>query len=92
MKNPIIEQLGNLVAVIESAGLPALRIAFTTAVAVFATAGVFIWRKRHQLFDRDPDVEEDGPVARYNREEEILLVWGGLMLVLFIICYEVWTA
>ena len=54
MKNPIIEQLGNLVAVIESAGLPALRIAFTAAVVVFAAAGVFIWRKRHQFFDRDP--------------------------------------
>jgi hypothetical protein len=92
MKNPIIEHLGNLVAVIESAGLPALRIAFTVAVAVFAAAGVFIWSKRHQFFDRDPEVEEDGPVARHNREEEILLVWGGLMLVLLVICYEVWTA
>jgi hypothetical protein len=54
MKNPIIEQLGNSVAVIESAGVPALRIAVTAAVAVFAAAGVFIWRKRHQFFDRDP--------------------------------------
>lgn len=81
MKNLIIEQLGNLVAIIESAGVPALRIAFTAAVAVFAAAGLCMWRKRHQFFDRDPDAEEDGPVARHNREEEILLVWR-----------EVWNA
>jgi hypothetical protein len=88
----MIEQLANLVAVIESAGVLALRIGFTVAVAVFAAAGLFIWRRRHQVFDRDPKVEEDGPVPRHNREEEILLVWGGLTLVLLVICYEVWTA
>lgn len=92
MKNPIIEQLGNLVAVIESAGIPALRIGFTVAVAVFAATGVFIWRRRQQFFDRDPEVEEDGPVARHNRDEEILLVWSGLTPILLVICFEVWTA
>jgi hypothetical protein len=92
MKNPIIDYLANLIAVIESAGVPVLRIGFTIAVAVFAAAGVFIWRRRHQFFDGDPKAEDDGPAARHNREEEILLVWSGLTLVLPVICYQVWNA
>jgi hypothetical protein len=61
-------------------------------VIVFLFAGVFIWRRRHQLFDRDPNVENDVPVVRRNREEAILFVWSGLMLVLLSILYQVWSA
>src|SRR6266404_9565705 len=57
----------------------------SAAVAVFAAAGVFIWRRRHQFFDRDPEVEDDGPVARHNRQEVIGFVWSGLTLVLLVI-------
>ena len=81
-----------MVAVIEQAGVPALRIGFTLAVIVFLLAGVLIWRRRHQLFGRDPNVENDVPVVRRNREEAILFVWSGLMLVLFSILYQVWSA
>jgi hypothetical protein len=81
-----------IVAVIEQAGVPALRVAFTVAVIIFLFAGVFIWRRRHQFFDRDPNVENDIPVVRHNREEEILFVWGGLTLVLLGILYQVWRA
>jgi hypothetical protein len=79
-------------AAIEQAGVPALRVAFTVAVIIFLFAGVFIWRRRHQFFDRDPDVENDVPVVRHNREEAILLVWSGLTVVLVSILYEVWSA
>jgi hypothetical protein len=81
-----------MIAVIEQAGVPALRVAFTAAVIVFLSAGVFIWRRRHQFFDRDPDVENDIPTVRHNREETILFVWGGLTLVLLSILYQVWRA
>jgi len=50
-----------------------------------------IFRKRHQFFDRDPNVENDFAVTRHNRLEEILFVWGGLTLVLVSILYQVWT-
>ncbi|MEY2537670.1 MAG: hypothetical protein QOG67_1410 [Verrucomicrobiota bacterium] len=80
------------IAVIEQAGIPALRIAFTVAVIIFLLAGVFIWRRRHQFFDRDPNVENDFAVTRHNRLEEILFVWGGLTLVLLSILYQVWRA
>jgi hypothetical protein len=81
-----------IIAVIEQAGVPALRVAFTIAVGIFMFAGLFIWRKRHQFFDRDPDVENDVPVVRHNREEVILFVWGGITLVLLSICLQAWAA
>jgi hypothetical protein len=81
-----------MIAVIEQAGVPALRIAFTIAVIIFLFAGIFIWRRRHQFFDRDPNVLDDVPVVRHNREEEILLVWGGLTTVLVFILIQVWRA
>jgi hypothetical protein len=43
-----------MIAVIEQAGVPALRVGFTLAVIVFLVAGVLIFRRRHQFFDRDP--------------------------------------
>jgi hypothetical protein len=76
-----------VVAVIEQAGVPPLRVGFTLAVIVFLLAGVLIWRRRHQFFDRDPHIANDVPVVRHNREEEILVVWGGLTLVLLGILY-----
>ena len=81
-----------LIAAIEQAGVPALRVVFTVAVIIFLSAGVFIWRRRHQFFDRDPNVLNDVPVVRHNRFEELLFVWGGLTLVLISILYQVWRA
>ena len=81
-----------MIAVIEQTGVPALRFAFTVAVIIFLFAGVLIWRRRHQFFDRDPDVENDIPVVRHNREEIILFVWSGITLVLLSILFQVWTA
>jgi hypothetical protein len=79
-------------AVIEQAGVPALRVAFTIAVIIFLFAAIFIWRRRHQFFDRDPNVENDVPVVRHNREEVILSVWSGMTLVLIYILFQVWSA
>jgi hypothetical protein len=92
MNTLVTYKVTTFVAVIEQAGVPALRVGFTLAVIVFLLAGVIIWRRRHQFFDRDPNVENDVPAVRHNREEEILLVWGGLTLVLLGILYQVWRA
>jgi hypothetical protein len=81
-----------MIAVIEQAGVPALRVGFTFAVIIFLLAGVLIFRRRHQFFDRDPNVENDVPAVRHNREEEILFVWAGMTLVLLGILYQVWSA
>jgi hypothetical protein len=92
MITQVSDQVTAFIAVIEQAGVPALRIAFTIAVIVFLFGGVIIFRRRHQLFDRDPNVANDVPVVRHIRLEEILLVWNGLMLVLLAILYQVWRA
>ena len=89
MKTLVTYQVTTFVAVIEQAGVPALRVGFTLAVIVFLLAGVIIWRRRHQFFDRDPNVENDFPVVRHNRLEQILFVWGGLTLVLLSILCQV---
>ena len=81
-----------MISAIEQAGVPALRAAFTAAVTLFLLVGTFIFRKRHQLFDRDPSVENDLPAVQHNRLEEVLFVWGGLTLVLIAILYQVWRA
>jgi hypothetical protein len=88
----IDDQLSDFIAVIEQPGVPALRVGFTLAMIGFLLAGTFIWRRRHQFFDRDPNIENDVPVVRHNREEEIIFVWTGLMLVLLAILYQVWSA
>ena len=92
MNTLVSDQVAPLIAVIEEAGVPALRIAFTIAVIIFLFGGIVIFRRRHQFFDRDPNVENAVPVVRHNREEEILFVWTGLMLVLLSILYQVWRA
>ena len=88
----VTNQMTAFIAVIEQAGIPALRVAFSIAVLVFLVGGVLIFRRRHRFFDRDPNVENDVPVVRHNREEAIIFVWSGLILVLLSILYQVWRA
>lgn len=83
-----------LLANIESAGLPALRIVSIIAVLIFAAIGAYIFRRRHQLFERDPEMPaaEDGPAVRHIRFELVLIVWGALMLVMLLTCLQIWRA
>jgi hypothetical protein len=81
-----------ILAVIEQAGLPALRIAFSIAAIFFLYGGVFIFRRRHQFFDRDPSVANDVRVVRHIRLEVVLFIWSALTLVLLSIVYQVWSA
>ena len=77
---------------IEQGGASALLVGFTLGVIFFVFAGILIWRRRHQFFNRDPDLDNDVPVVRHNREEEIILVWSGMTMVLLFILYRVWSA
>jgi hypothetical protein len=81
-----------MLAAIQQAGLPALRIAFSIAAIFFLCVGVFIFRRRHQFFDRDPSVGNDVSVVRHIRAEVILFIWSALTLVLLSIVYQVWSA
>ena len=92
MNTLLTDQVTSFMAAIEPAGASALRVGFTLGVIFFVFAGILIWRRRHQFFDRDPNVDNDVPVVRHNREEEIVLVWSGMTMVLLFILYQVWSA
>ena len=87
-------QTPNLLAIIEAGALPALRIVSIIAVLIFAGAGAYIYRKRHQLFDRDSAIapDEDGPAVRHIRFELVLIIWGVLMLLMLATCIGIWRS
>ncbi len=79
-----------LLGVMESAGKSPLRIGFIIALLLALGAGVLIYRRRDQLFGRDPEVVNDTPVVRHNRVEEIVFVLGGLTLAVLSVLYQLW--
>ena len=87
-------QVLHLFATVESAGLPTLRVISIIVVLVFAGMGTYIYRHRHKLFGRDPEVNEvqDGPGSRHVRLELALIVWGGLMFLMLATLYGIWSA
>jgi hypothetical protein len=91
MNVPVAYQIAPFVAAIEQTGIPALRIVFSVALLGFLCGGILIFRKRHQFFDRDPNVENDVPAVRHNREEVVLSVWAALTLVLIYLLFQVWS-
>jgi hypothetical protein len=83
-----------LFATLNVAGLPALRVISMIAALIFAVTGIYIYRQRRQLFDRDPELAEyqDGHGVRHIRVELVLIVWTALTGVLLGILFEIWTA
>jgi hypothetical protein len=53
----------------------ALRIVFSVCLALVLLAGVYVFRIRKQLFDRDPQVAADHWAARNLRLWQVVLVW-----------------
>jgi hypothetical protein len=81
----------NFAAILE-AGLPALHVISVIATLIFAAAGAYIYRRRRQLFDRDPQIPEyqDGPGVRHIRLELIAIIWGVLMLLMLATLDAIW--
>ena len=75
---------------IQPAGEPALRIGFTIPLLLLMGVGVLIYRRRDQLFGRDPEVVNDTRVVRHNRPEGIVFVLGGLTLAVLSVLYQLW--
>ena len=53
----------------------ALRIFFSILLAIVFIGGLYIFRIRKRLFDRDPDVAADHYGARNLRLWQVILVW-----------------
>ena len=66
-----------IVAVIHehSESVPVLRIVFGILLAIVFFSGVYIFRIRKRLFDRDPQVAADHYGARNLRLGQVILVW-----------------
>jgi hypothetical protein len=75
---------------IQPAGKPALWIGFTIPLFFLMGVGIFIYRRRDQLFGRDPEVVNDTPVVRHNRVEGIVFVLCGLTLAVLSVLYQLW--
>ncbi|MDP9098797.1 MAG: hypothetical protein M3N48_07375 [Verrucomicrobiota bacterium] len=53
----------------------ALRIVFSILLAIVFLSGLYIFRIRNRLFDRDPQVTGDHYGARNLRLWQVILVW-----------------
>jgi uncharacterized membrane protein len=73
---------------LQDAAVP-LRIFFSICLIAVFFAGIYVFRKRHQLFDRDPDVTTDLWAARNLRLWQVLLVWLLAMELLITMLFRI---
>ena len=86
----MIAPIHNMLALINPAALPALRIAATFFLLINLIGGAYIFRNRHRFFDRDPNVDNDIPAARKIRTEVVMIPWLGLTTLLIILLISLW--
>jgi hypothetical protein len=83
----------NMLAVINPAALPALRIAATIFFLIYLAGGAYIFRNRHRFFDRDPNVDNDGVKGvRQVRVEVVLIPWLTITTLILILLVSFWLA
>ena len=82
----------NMLALINPAALPALRIAATFFFLIYLAGGAYIFRNRHRFFDRDPNVDNDIPAARKVRIEVVTIPWLVLTTLIMILLISFWLA
>ncbi|HEY5073944.1 MAG TPA: hypothetical protein VII34_04555 [Pyrinomonadaceae bacterium] len=80
-----------LIALINPAALPALRIAGGMVLIIYLLAGAYLFRRRRQLFGRDPQVERDTEAVRHTRVAVVLIPWLGVTTVLFVEWLGLWS-
>ena len=82
----------NMIALINPAALPALRIAATIFLIINLIGGAYIFRNRHRFFDRDSNVDNDIPAVRNVRVEVVMIPWLVLTSLLVILLISFWLA
>jgi hypothetical protein len=81
-----------MLAAIDPAALPALRIAATFFFIIYLLGGAYIFRNRHRFFDRDPNVDNDIPAVRKVRIEVVTIPWFLLTTLILILLIRFWLA
>jgi hypothetical protein len=82
----------NMLALINPAALPALRIAATFFFLLYLAGGAYVFRNRHRFFDRDPNVDNDIPAVRHIRVEVVLIPWLVITTLILILLISFWLA
>jgi hypothetical protein len=88
----MIAPIHNMLALINPAALPALRIAATFFFLIYLLGGAYIFRNRHRFFDRDPNVDNDIPAVRKVRIEVVTIPWFVLTTLILILLIRFWVA
>ena len=81
-----------MIALINPAALPALRIAATFFFLIYLAGGAYVFRNRHRFFDRDANVDNDFPAARHVRVEVVLIPWLVITTLILILLISFWLA
>jgi hypothetical protein len=79
-----------MLALINPAALPALRIAATFFFLLYLAGGAYIFRNRHRFFGRDPNVDNDIPAVRHMRVEVVLIPWFSIATLILILLIRFW--
>ena len=82
----------NMLALINPAALPALRIAATFFLLINVVGGTYIFRNRHRFFDQDSNVDNDIAAVRKLRIEVVMIPWLVLTTLLVILLIYLWCA
>jgi hypothetical protein len=78
-----------ILAAIDPAVLPALRIATTFFFLIYLVGGAYLFRNRHRFFGRDPRVDNDIPAVRHVRIEVVTIPWFSLTALILILLISV---
>jgi hypothetical protein len=81
-----------MLALINPAALPALRIAATFFFIIYLAGGAYIFRNRHRFFDQDRNVDNDIPAVRKVRIEVVAIPWFVLTALILILLISLWRA
>jgi hypothetical protein len=80
-----------MLALINPAALPALRIAATFFLIINLIGGTYIFRNRHRFFDQDTNVDNDIPAVRKLRIEVVMVPWLVLTTLLVVLLIYLWS-
>jgi len=80
-----------MIALINPAAVPALRIAGGMFLIINLLAGAYIVRHWRRLFGRDPEVDQDIAAVRHIRVEVVLIPWLSITTILVVEWLGLWT-
>jgi hypothetical protein len=79
-----------MIAFINPAALPALRITGALFLIIYLLAGAYVFRHRRRLFGRDPRIDGDNNATSDIRVKVILIPWLFLTTLLIVEWVGLW--